>query len=157
MPRPKFICQHKSSEYSPLEKTFIDIIKSDKELETLAKQLNLLHEWKISGKTEVKGKTKDFRYWADFYVPKKAVDIEINHDGHRKGGWYMPSQGIDVYSKDKIRKRRLEQRGIKVKAIYEERLTRGWILRMLKEISQMPDVTTLDMYVHPDHAHPDRP
>ena len=148
MGRPRFICQHRPEEYSPLEKTFIDIIKSDKELKALAKYLNLLHEWQIKGIANDKGETKRFHYWADFFSVTKDVDIEINHDGHRKGHWYMPKQKTDVFSKDKVRKKRLEQRGTKVKAIFQERLTRGWIKRTLTEISLMPNAITLDTFNH---------
>jgi hypothetical protein len=146
MPRPNFICQHKPTEHSPLETVFINIIESDEELRNLAKSLNLLHEWQIKGTGNEKGLTKKFRYWADFFSTKKAVDIEINHDGHRKGRWYMPQQKTDVFSRDKIRKKRLEERGVKVIPIFEERLTKGWIHRILTNISLLPDAITLDTW-----------
>jgi hypothetical protein len=145
--RPIYICQKDPSIYSPLEKDFMNIIESDTELKALAKELNLLHEWHISGKTAIKNETKQFHYWMDFFVQTKAVDIEINHDGHRKGRWYMPKEHKDVFSKDKDRKRRLERLGIKTYPIFQERLTKGWIKRMLLKISQLPNTMTLDYYL----------
>lgn len=145
--RPIYVCQHKALQYSPLEKVFIDIIESDTELRNLAKSLNLLHEWRIDVKSDTKRSCGRTTYWLDFFSVTKAVDIEIHHDGHRKGRWYMPEQQADVFSRDKVRTRRLERLGIKTYPIFQERLTKGWIKRMLLKISQLPNTMNLDYYL----------
>jgi hypothetical protein len=60
----------------------------------------------------------------------------------------MAEQGTDVFGRDKVRKRRLEQRGVKVFPIFQERLTKGWIHRMLAEIDELPNAITLDTWIH---------
>lgn len=143
MAKPKFNCRHNPLEYSPLEAKFINLINSDKELKKMAEGLNLLHEWRIQTKTFKNGRIVVKTYWLDFYSPNKQVDIEIHHNGHKKGRWFIPSQGLDVYTKDKERKRLLEKLGIKTIEIYESRLTKGWIRYYLRKIQSFPDKPTL--------------
>lgn len=147
MGRPIYICKHTSEEYSPLELKFKEIIESDIDLKDMAKELNLLHEWRIPMTETVNGKIKRTGYWLDFFSAKKNVDIEINHNGHKKGKWYMPKLKMDVFTRDKLRKKRLEERGIKVMPIYESRLTKGWIHYYLKRILKFNDAITLDKWL----------
>lgn len=145
---PSYICSHTSDSYSPLEKVFVSIIESDKKLKAMAEELNLLHEWRFKGKEGVNGKTKKFTYWLDFFSTKKNVDIEIHHNGHRKGKWYLKKYGQDVFTRDRTRERRLNEKGIKVVEIFQDRLTRGWISFYLKKILSFPDSkNNLDRYL----------
>lgn len=145
--KPNFTCKHNPLEYSPLEKKFIDIINSDKDLQNIAKKLNLLHEWRIQVKTSKYGRILKKTYWLDFFSPTKMVDIEIHHNGHKKGKWFLPQQGIDVYTKDKERKKLLSKIGIKTIEIYEDKLTKRWIKYYLKKIMSLLDKITLEVFI----------
>lgn len=147
MARPNYICRHKRKQYSPLEFRFKKLIKSNKELKELWDELEFIHEWLVCGKDAKEGDLSKFRYWLDFYSVKKGVDLEIHHNGHKKGRWYMPLVGEDVFSRDKLRTKRLDEKGIKTVAIFEKRLTKGWIRNYLLKIKDLPDFPTLDKWI----------
>lgn len=144
--KPNYFCQKKPDSFSPLEKVFKDIVESDSGLKDLAESLKLQHEWHIKGKSTKNGQTIDFNYWLDFFSPIKNADLEIHHNGHRKGAWWLERLQTDVYSKDKIRTKRLARLGIKTFPLYQERLTKGWIRATLLKISQLPNAITLDTW-----------
>lgn len=145
--KPNYTCQKKPDSFSPLEKVFKDIVESDSGLKELAESLKLQHEWHIQGKTVKNGHTTNFNYWLDFFSPIKNADLEIHHNGHRKGKWWLSYCQTDVYSKDKVRTKRLARLGIKTVPLYQERLTKGWIHQTLTRISQLPNAMTLDVWI----------
>lgn len=145
--KPNYSCQKRPDSFSPLENLFMSIVESDSGLKELFESLKLQHEWHIKGKGIDKGQTTDFHYWLDFFSPIKNIDLEIHHNGHRKGKWWIKKLQSDVYSRDVLRTKRLRRLGIKTIPLYQQRLTRGWIRLTLLRMSQLPNAITLDNFI----------